>query len=401
MRTDDLKLSRRELLLGAAACLAPVPCAFDALAQVPVTSPAEIARIKGIVLGANVGPFEMKDSQTVLARDSNVDPFKMRDSQGWTILSKYYRGVASQATLDLALQRPTRTQPLNFHFTDILAKFARAREFDFRIRPMLWWARVPAWFVGLDNATAKEEWLSYVRTCVSRYRGQATSIEMPFEAIDEDGFGLRKDAYYIRMFGEQALDLFYNTAREADPSARLVYSEHALEYAAPKNDRRRLAVLRLLERLLKRKVPIDTLGIEGHLWTGQLFNEGRLRAFLAEVAAMGLEIHITELDCADFNSPDQRRDLDVAAEYARFLRVVLDEPKVTRIYTHGISDQYSWINRTKFYAEFGGRRADGSPQRPLPFDSDYRPKPAFDAITEALTNAPPRGPVKSSKNSTT
>ena len=178
MSTDDLKLSRREFLIGAAACLAPVPCSFDALAQVPVTSPGEVAGIKGIVLGANVSPFEMWDSNV-------VDPVKMRDSQSWTILSKYYRGVASQATLDLAVQRPTYTQPLNFHFTDVLAKFARARDFDFRIRPMLWWARVPAWFVDLDNATAKEEWLSYVRTSVSRYRGQATSIESPFEAIDE------------------------------------------------------------------------------------------------------------------------------------------------------------------------------------------------------------------------
>ena len=183
MGTDDMKLSRRELLIGAAACLAPVPWSFDALAQVPVTSPAEVARIKGIVLGANVGPFEMKDAQGVLGTD--VDPFKMRDAQSWAILSKYYRGVTSQASLDFAVQRPTYTQPLNFHFTDVLAKFARARDFDFRIRPMLWWARVPAWFVDLDNATAKEEWLSYVRTSVSRYRGQATSIESPFEAIDE------------------------------------------------------------------------------------------------------------------------------------------------------------------------------------------------------------------------
>jgi len=33
------------------------------------------------------------------------------------------------------------------------------------------------------------------------------------------------------------------------------------------------------------------------------------------------------------------------------------------------------------------QRPDGLPKRPLPFDADLRPKPAFDAMIEALQKA--------------
>ena len=45
------------------------------------------------------------------------------------------------------------------------------------------------------------------------------------------------------------------------------------------------------------------------------------------------------------------------------------------ILTWGLSDRYSWINGT--FA-----RKDKQPNRPLPLDGDFKPKPFMDVLTK-------------------
>ena len=53
------------------------------------------------------------------------------------------------------------------------------------------------------------------------------------------------------------------------------------------------------------------------------------------------------------------------------------------VLTWGISDANTWLN---------GRhpRPDGLRKRPLPFDAEMKPKPAFYAMLEAINSAPAR-----------
>jgi endo-1,4-beta-xylanase len=69
--------------------------------------------------------------------------------------------------------------------------------------------------------------------------------------------------------------------------------------------------------------------------------------------------------------------------------VALDERAVAALVTWGLVDPYSWLNHTTYFPQFV--RADGLPQRPLLFDAEFRPKPAFDAVLHALQQAPGRG----------
>jgi endo-1,4-beta-xylanase len=76
--------------------------------------------------------------------------------------------------------------------------------------------------------------------------------------------------------------------------------------------------------------------------------------------------------------------------YRRFLDAALDEPAVKMVVTWGLSDRHSWIVR---HEENNSKwRKDGLASRPLPFDADLQPKPAFAAIAEAFSNAPARTP---------
>ena len=98
---------------------------------------------------------------------------------------------------------------------------------------------------------------------------------------------------------------------------------------------------------------------------------------------------VTEMDVVDRSAPSDiaARDAQVAAVYKRFLDAALDNPALIAVMTWGLTDKESWIVRGDLKNFI---RSDGLKPRPLPFDDDYRPKPAYDAIANALRAAPVR-----------
>jgi endo-1,4-beta-xylanase len=50
------------------------------------------------------------------------------------------------------------------------------------------------------------------------------------------------------------------------------------------------------------------------------------------------------------------------------------------VLTWGITDKHTWLNSRAEWAQ----RKDGARQRPLPFDDDLEPTPAFEAIRSAI-----------------
>jgi endo-1,4-beta-xylanase len=97
---------------------------------------------------------------------------------------------------------------------------------------------------------------------------------------------------------------------------------------------------------------------------------------------------ITEMDVLDdgLKKDIASRDAGVADVYARYLSVALDEPAVKVLVTFGLSDRYTWLQEDT-------PRGDGAPRRPLPFDENLQPKPAYNALVQAFANAPSRTPL--------
>ena len=132
------------------------------------------------------------------------------------------------------------------------------------------------------------------------------------------------------------------------------------------------------------------MGLQSHLkLDGSRFDPVIYRRFLHDIAARGLRILITELDVSDIPLAGSipQRDAAVAAMYKAFLDAALDEPAVAQVVVWGLSDRYTWLVPS---SDPSYRRSDGLPARPLPFDDQFRPKPAFDAIATALRAAPSR-----------
>jgi endo-1,4-beta-xylanase len=278
---------------------------------------------------------------------------------------------------------------------DTVAALALENDLALRGHNLLWYHRTPSWFFDLSSRQEIESAIvERIKHLAGRYRGMVHSwdvVNEPIEPKDGRPDGLRTGVF-LEMYGPEYLDLAYRTARETDPAARLVVNEYDVELDTPEQEARRTALLGLLRAMKRSGTPVDAVGIQAHLSCGggPPFSATRLRQFLAELAALGLTIQITELDVTDEGAPaDQAvRDRLVADTYSRFLDAALDEPAVKMVMTWGLSDRHSWIVRHETHESKW--RADGMQSRPLPFDADLNPKPAFEAVVQAFARAPPR-----------
>ena len=132
-------------------------------------------------------------------------------------------------------------------------------------------------------------------------------------------------------------------------------------------------------------MPVQALGLQGHVFADQKIAP-ELPAFLEQVADMGLMLLITELDVRDRNLRADIADRDrlVAAKYYELLSAVLENKAVIAVLTWGLTDRYTWINKSN------SRRPDGLPSRALPYDADLHPTAAWTAMEKAFAEAPSR-----------
>lgn len=211
------------------------------------------------------------------------------------------------------------------------------------------------------------------------------------DAHTEDG--LRTDYPWLQTIGPSVVADAFVAANEIDPDATLILNEFGFETDSEWDlaaDRRRNALL-VLDSLLDAGAPVHAFGVQAHLDAANFserFDADAYREFLGEIASRGLGIVISEMDVLDDDVPADpvERDEVIADAYAQYLEVALDEPAVFSVVTFGLTDRYTWLQEDY-------PRDDGADRRPLPFDMDLRPKPAYDAIREALAQAPEREPV--------
>ncbi|MCB0321965.1 MAG: endo-1,4-beta-xylanase [Bdellovibrionales bacterium] len=282
----------------------------------------------------------------------------------------------------------------DFKPADMLFRFAEDCKALVRGHTLIWGESLPRWFSETaTKANAGRLLEEHVTTVASRYAGRVHSwdvVNEPIRIWDQEADGMTSNIW-LKLLGPDFVRTAFEAAAKADPHARLVLNQNYLEYDSHRFGGFRRQTLRLLEKLLSEKTPLHALGIQGHLRSDHgVFNRKSFREFIREVADLGLEIYITELDVWDGNLPANERERDrlVAEQYRKFLETALDEPAVTLVATWGLCDRYSW------YVDHAPR-ADGLAVRPLPLDRTFRRKPAWDAMGKAFDSAAMRKRAKS------
>ncbi|MGJ5674895.1 MAG: endo-1,4-beta-xylanase [Nostochopsis sp.] len=331
----------------------------------------ERAAAKGLIYGAACESYELSENKE----------FATYFAQECAIL-------VPENELKWAALRPTPDK-FDFDKSDQLLKYAQTHKMLFRGHTFVWHGSFPKWFQEKVNSKNAEKFLTeHIATVASHYAGRIHSWDVVNEAIETkhgrtDGL---RNTPWLKFLGSQYIELAFRVAAEADPKALLVYNDYNLEYDYSDSNAKKLAVLKLLERLKSKGTPVHALGIQSHLIASQPhFNTKKLRIFLSDVASLGLKILITELDVRDYKLPADitQRDRMVAAACEEYLSVVLDEKAVIAVLSWGLSDRYTWL---KNFAP----RPDKLPVRPLPLDSNFQRKLTWNAIARAFDNAPKR-----------
>jgi endo-1,4-beta-xylanase len=310
-----------------------------------------------------------------------------------TLLGEQYNIVVPENCLKWSLLRPT-ADTYSFGDPDSLVAFAEAHGMKVRGHNFVWHEAIPGWFAETVNKDNAQKFLvDHIHSVGGRYKGKMHSWDVVNEAIwipDGRSDGLRSSSPWFEMLGPGYIDLAFRTAREADPTALLTYNDYSIEYDNDEEGKKRAAVLALLRRMKADNVPLDALGIQSHIHAVSKdgFSKG-LRELIDGAKALDLQVFLTELDVNDDSvatNDTAERDKIVADTYHSYLTTALEGPEVKAVLTWGTSSKYTWLNNgTKFRKLHPDRL-----QRPLPFDPDYAPTPAFFAMRETFDRASKR-----------
>jgi endo-1,4-beta-xylanase len=377
--------TRRDLLAAGAAlaALPGVPRAVDA-AGVAEGSLESLARAKGFHFGTSLSSRGLADANYV------------------ELVRSQCGVIVPENELKMPFLQP---QPGVFRFerADALANFARQHGMGLRGHCLLWhhprW--LPKWMeshdFGAQPVSAAEQLLSLHISTAAKHFTTIRSWDVVNEAV-HNLTGEMRDTPLSKAMGspDAVVEYAFRVARAQLPDAELVYNDYM--GWEKDNGPHRAGVLRLLERLRRKGVPVNALGIQGHIGAGnQDSNNNRAfdardakawRKFLEEVTGMGYSLLITEYDVHDAPLPADvaTRDRTVAAFGRDFLDLTLSFPQVNAVLCWGLADSYTWLQ---------GRnpRPDGLRKRPTPYDEQLRAKPLRDAMAEAFRAAPMRKPA--------
>jgi endo-1,4-beta-xylanase len=386
-------MTRREWIRQAAGVTAvasmPELVARGGLALTAVQTAANDGRAIG-----GAGSLKAHAAARGLLTGCAVNANLLREDESFrSLLAEQYNMVVPENCLKWNMLRPT-AETYNFADADSLVAFAEAHGMKVRGHNFVWHEALPAWFAGtVDKDNAQKFLVDHIRTVGGRYKGKIHSWDVVNEAIwipDGRPDGLRTSSPWFQMLGPGYIDTAFRTARETDPTALLTYNDYSIEYDSDDEGKKRSAVLALLRRMKADKVPLDALGIQSHIKAVSKdgFSKG-VRELLDGAKALGLQVFVTELDVNDdavATSDMAERDRIVADVYRNYLTATLEGTEVKAVLTWGVSDKNTWLNHGTKFRKLHPERL----QRPLPFDTDYTPAPAFFAMRDCFDKAKKR-----------
>ena len=233
-----------------------------------------------------------------------------------------------------------------------------------------------------------ERMRDHIHTVVGRYKGRIKTWDVVNEAVADGGTNILRNSLWLQIIGPDFIAKAFEYAHEADPDAILRYNDYGLE-----NPAKRRKLITLIKSLQEQHVPVMAIGSQTHVTVSSPDFEAEDQA-LTELETLGLPIHITELDVNSAQGGQRNTGADIARNdattqgglvedanqrqadaYASLFRAFVKHSRSVRLVTFwGVNDAVSWRTRG----------------RPLLFDGNDQPKPAFEAVLRAAAGEPSR-----------
>jgi endo-1,4-beta-xylanase len=276
-----------------------------------------------------------------------------------------------------------RPDTYDFAPGDRLVHFAVEHGMKVRGHTLVWGRNNPDWLTEGHHTPKQLSQIlhDHITTVVQHYRGKVFAWDVINEALDERG-QLRSSLWYdqpgIGLADKDTtyIEQCFRWAHDADPDALLFYNDAEGEALNAKSG----AIYAMVKDFLRRGVPIHGVGLQMHVENLRI-DAASVAANIARLTALGLQVHITEMDVAIpvdaagnlLHPEDLQRQADI---YHQIATACLSHSGCTAIQTWGFTDKYSWI----------GSHSQKTKGSALPFDQSYKAKPAYEALLSSLAS---------------
>jgi endo-1,4-beta-xylanase len=283
------------------------------------------------------------------------------------LLGSEFNQVTPENAMKWDVTEPQRGQ-FTFARGDQIVGFAAQHNQIVRGHTLVWHSQLPGWVTGgtFTNDELNQILQSHVTNVAGHYTGQVQAWDVVNEPFNEDG--TLRNSIWLQRLGPGYIANALRWARQADPSAKLYLNDYNIEGINAKSD----AMYNLVRSLRQQGVPIDGVGIQGHLATQYGFPSS-LQQNIQRFADLGVDVAITELDVRIVLPRDAAKDSTQATYYSNVVRACLAVPRCVGLTVWGYTDRYSWV--PDVFPNEGAACL---------YDANLQPKPAYHAVHEAL-----------------
>ena len=310
-----------------------------------------------------------------------VNPYTIK-AQG-ELLTRHFNSITAENEMKFVSVQPEEGR-YTFEKADALMAFARERGMAVRGHTLVWHNQTPEWvFESGSGGRADRETLlarmkSHIDEVVTRYKGSIYAWDVVNEAVTDSGADVLRPSKWLDIAGEAFIAKAFEYAHAADPQALLFYNDYN-ESAPDKREK----IYGLVKSLKEQDVPIHGVGLQAH-WNIETPSLDNIRQAIERYAALGVQLHITELDVSVFQQDDRRTDLKEptdamlerqAERYGQFFRLFKEySAHVTSVTFWGAADDYTWLD----HFPVRGRK-----NWPFLFDTRHQPKQSYANVIEA------------------
>lgn len=319
-------------------------------AAVPNSPATEAPSLKASTLGAQA-------AQSGRYFGTAVAAYKLGDSTYSTILNREFNMVTAENEMKWDTIEPSRGS-FNFGPGDQIANQASSHGQRLRGHTLVWHSQLPSWVSSIGDATTlRSVMTNHITQVMNHYKGRTYAWDVVNEAFADGSSGGRRATVFQNLLGDGYIETAFRTARSADPAAKLCYNDYNIEdWNAAKTQ----GVYRMVQDFRNRGVPIDCVGFQGHFGTGG--PPSTFQTTLANFAALGVDVQVTELDIAQAGT----------TAYANAVRACLNVARCNGITVWGIRDSDSW------------RSGDS----PLLFTASGAKKAAYNSVLTTMGGTP-------------
>lgn len=285
---------------------------------------------------------------------------------------KEFSMLTPENALKMDAVHPARAT-FNYTTPDAMLAFTVANGMKMRGHTLVWHSQVPAWLTngGFSADTLLKVMTDHITTIMTHYKGQIYAWDVVNEALNDNGS--QRASVWSNTLGPTYIEQAFKLARAADPAALLFYNDYSLEFSGAKQD----AAYAMIQDFKARGVPIDGIGFQSHFQVNAdgtgVPSQSSLVALFTKFAALGVKIHLTELDIRVRTSATAAELTAQTQGYTDVVSACRSVPACEAVIVWGLDDGDSWIPNS--FSGYGSATL---------FDASLSKKATYTAFKNAL-----------------